>query len=141
MTDLITWNRRELHLADVAVDATWPIHRLSRLRTLRLERLQSDCLPESLWELPELRSLELAYTSDVVRLPDNIPPTAKLQSLRVESSRLRSLPETIGRLSDLTSLRINGKFLNGLFAICGSFALTTILETLDCQRPQAAFPG
>jgi Leucine-rich repeat (LRR) protein len=73
----------------------------------------------------------------VVRLPDNIPPTAKLQSLCVEGSRLRSLPETIGRLSDLTSLRINGKFLNGLPA---QFSQPSSLRILQLEAYPAVLP-
>jgi Leucine-rich repeat (LRR) protein len=121
------------------MDATWPIHRLASLRKLRLrystlEPAVEDPveLPASLWQLPELRSLEL-FRVNARSLPDNIPPTAKLQSLSIDQSWLTSLPDTIGRLSDLTSLIVICAKLQQLPDQLAQLSSLRVLELKDCM--------
>jgi hypothetical protein len=98
--------RRELDLQTVDIDNAWPIDRLASLRTLRL-RTVSVPLPDTLWQLPELRVLELQSDHvSGVSLPDAIPPNAKLQSLHINYDELSGLPDTISNLVNLTSLRV-----------------------------------
>jgi internalin A len=135
--------RRGLHLLDVNVDATWPIHRLASLREIRVANISRDgsdanvfMLPASLWQLPELRSLELSKIN-VSRLPDNIPPTAKLQSLSIDRVPLTSLPDTIGRLSDLTSLTVDDGRLSGLPASLTQLSSLRVLQLSACMEEAA----
>jgi hypothetical protein len=85
-----------------------PVDRLICLSALRIEdvSLTAMMLPESLWRLPQLRTLELVNLPGVSSLPEHIPATAKLQSLHIASLGLTSLPDTIRWLSDLTSLQL-----------------------------------
>jgi Leucine-rich repeat (LRR) protein len=135
--------RRELRLLGVDMKATWPIHRLSSLRELRVANSSRDgsdasvfMLPASLWQLPELRSLELENIN-VRSLPDNIPPTAKLQSLYIDRVPLTSLPDTIDRLSDLTSLTVEDGRLSGLPASLTQLSSLRVLQLSACMEEAA----
>jgi internalin A len=114
---------RELQLDRVDVDADWPIHRLTSLRTLRMlapwgrhQEAPQWSLPASLWQPPLLQTLELrADAGDSEEsLPGDIPATAKLQSLELCLPNLKHLPDAIGRLTDLTRLHIGGTALEEL---------------------------
>jgi Leucine-rich repeat (LRR) protein len=93
------------------MDAAWPIGRLTSLRQLTLSLCnpsEAPCsLPESLWQLPNLHTLELVDPHGATNhLPGNKPTAAKLQQLSINMEQLKSLPDTRGHLGDLTRLRI-----------------------------------
>jgi Leucine-rich repeat (LRR) protein len=98
---------------NVKVEATWPIHRVASLSKLYMST-GGSVVPTSIWQLPNLQHLELNPIGNVDQLPDNIPPTAKLQSLIIDHSSLTNLPHTITRLTGLTSLRVNSDKLKQL---------------------------
>jgi hypothetical protein len=60
-------------------------------------------LPDDLWQLPDLRELELNMCPNLEHIPDNIPADAKIESLSLHGGKI-SLPSSLCGLGNLTSL-------------------------------------
>jgi len=64
-------------------------------------------LPESLWSLTSLRSLEVDSWSNIRKLPESLGELRSLQELTIESCHcLSSLPQTMGQLTSLQLLNV-----------------------------------
>jgi hypothetical protein len=84
-------------------------------------------LPDSIWQLPHLRTLDLTHNRLVV-LPDSISRAAQLEHLDLANNQLRELPDCIGQLTQLRSLNLAG---NRLTTLPDSIGQLTRLEHLD----------
>lgn len=84
-------------------------------------------LPDSLWELTALQSLNLNH-NQLTALPDSIGKLTALQSLNLSHNQLTVLPEAIGQLTALQSLNLSR---NKLTALPKTISQFTILQTLD----------
>jgi internalin A len=87
-------------------------------------------LPESLWELKQLKSLKISYTK-LTTLPDSLAQLTQLTSLNLSRNKLTTLPESLGRLTQLTELDISD---NQLTALPDSIGQLTQLTSLDLSR-------
>ncbi|MCA9619621.1 MAG: leucine-rich repeat domain-containing protein, partial [Myxococcales bacterium] len=90
---------------------------LKRLRKLGLSA-PMEVVPPWLFELPELRELDLSNAS-FDSLPEELGRLQHLRSLRVASSELTRLPEALGDLADLRTLTIDAGQLRELPASIG----------------------
>lgn len=89
-------------------------------------------LPESLWELIQLKSLRISQTK-ITTLPDSLGQLTQLKSLDLSRNQLTTLPESLGRLTQLTSLNLSGNQLTALPDSLGQLAQFTELNLSNNQ--------
>ncbi len=71
-------------------------------------------LPESLGQLQQLETLNVAFNNLTGQLPATIFKLRKLRVLKLEMNRLKGeLPETVGNLTELRELSVFNNFLSG----------------------------
>lgn len=80
---------------------------------LDLGDLGLDALPESLWELTALESLDLSGNK-LASLPETVGELSLLRSLDLTGNMLDDLPESLGRLTLLRTLRLDGNPLHDM---------------------------
>jgi Leucine-rich repeat (LRR) protein len=79
---------------------------LESLEISFISGVQTD-VPESLWSLTSLRSLEVYSWSNIRKLPESLGELRSLQELTIESCHcLSSLPQTMGQLTSLQLLKV-----------------------------------
>ena len=87
--------------------------KLTKLKEIRLERNQISVLSESIGNLVELVSLNLA-DNRLQKLPDSIDRCNKLKELKLSRNQLSELPETFGHLINLQDLGLQSNHLQEL---------------------------
>jgi Leucine-rich repeat (LRR) protein len=103
---------------------------LSRLRSLNLTGSQVSGLPPEIGSLRGLERLILG-SNLLVRLPPEIGQLSHLSELDLAGNRLESLPPEIGQLRNLSSLNLRGNQLEDLPAEIGQLANLTFLDASD----------
>jgi Leucine-rich repeat (LRR) protein len=93
-----------LKLDNCNIECNLPIARLSSIR--KLEYTGMTDLPDDLWQLPDLRELDVSYCRNLHHIPDDIPADAKLESLSLQDVEIRRIPSSLCALSNLTRLDI-----------------------------------
>lgn len=84
-------------------------------------------LPDSLWELTFLQSLDLSG-NQLASLPESIGHLTALKSLNLSSNLLSSLPETIGRITNLQLLNVSRNSLTRLPEFIGQLKVLRSLK-------------
>ncbi len=87
-------------------------------------------LPESLGQLTQLQSLDLA-NNQLAALPEWLGQLTQLQSLNLADNQLTALPESLGQLAQLQTLSLSS---NQLTALPESLGQLKQLQTLDLSR-------
>jgi hypothetical protein len=99
---------------------------LARPDVKKAPRLKLSTLPDSIGELPWLRSLDISY-NNLTTLPVSLARLTQLETLHVQHNILTSLPESIGQLENLRKLDIYGNRLRELPSSIGRLKHLTIL--------------
>ncbi|KAF8034781.1 hypothetical protein BT93_C0946 [Corymbia citriodora subsp. variegata] len=126
----------ELHLGWLTINSAIPdtIANLSSLRSLLLTdcRLHGD-LPERIFHLPNLQSLDAGYNQDLTGHFPEFPSGSPLRSLRLTGTSLSGqLPSSIGSLNLLGKLSIKDCHFSG--SIPSSISNLTLLVVLDLSN-------
>ena len=87
-------------------------------------------LPESIWNLSSLQSLDLSGTQ-IQELPESIGNLSSLQGLNLSGTQIQELPESIGNLSRLQSLDLSGTQIQELPESIGNLSR---LQSLDLSE-------
>jgi len=83
-------------------------------------------LPDSLWQLTQLTSLNLS-SNQLTTLPDWLGQLTQLTELDLSNNQLTALPDSLGQLTQLTSLDLSS---NQLTSLPDSLGQLTQLQTL-----------
>ncbi|MBT6483710.1 MAG: leucine-rich repeat protein [Planctomycetaceae bacterium] len=108
------------------------LYRLSQLQTLDLDRNRLTALPESLGRLSQLQTLSLD-NNRLTALPESLGQLSQLQTLDLDNNQLTALPESLGELSQLQTLLLDN---NQLTALSESLGQLSQLQELYLQRNQ-----
>jgi Leucine-rich repeat (LRR) protein len=97
-----------------------------------------DHLPDDLWQLPDLRELDVEGCDHIEQIPDNIPADAKLEGLRINRGKHERLPSSLCALSNLTRLDIGTTCTE---ALPDQLSRLTSLRILSLERTRVScFP-
>jgi len=99
---------------------------------LDLSDFRLTFLPESIWQLTNLRKLNLSGHF-LTALPDAIGNLAALQSLYLHDNQLSILPEAVGRLADLRTLTLDRNRLTALPETLIKLSALEVLQLSDNQ--------
>jgi internalin A len=102
------------------------LFQLTQLRSLNLANNKLTALPESLGQLTQLQSLNLSK-NELAELPESLGQLTQLQSLDLSSNQLTALPESLVQLTQLQSLKIDQ---NRLTVLPESLGQLTQLQSL-----------
>lgn len=97
------------------------------LKVLKLSHIQSEKLPDSLWELKNLSTL-IFHECNIQQLPKSIENLTNLKHLEIFDAQLTSLPNSIGNLKNLKHLEI--AYCKNLIALPDSIGNLTNLHYL-----------
>ncbi|MFN8433304.1 MAG: COR domain-containing protein [Anaerolineales bacterium] len=89
-------------------------------------------IPDSLWKLTQLTSLDLS-NNQLTALPDSLGQLTQLTKLDLSNNQLTALPDSLGQLTQLTELNLA---YNRLTALPDSLGQLTQLTELDLSRNQ-----
>jgi small GTP-binding protein len=103
------------------------IFELPQLKSLDLARNSIRSLPESISQLRRLTSLNLSGNS-LSALPESFAQLQNLISLDLSGNHLTTLPESVTRLRNLNSLNVSGNLLNSLPESIGQLRNLTSLN-------------
>jgi Leucine-rich repeat (LRR) protein len=116
-------------------DSLWE---LTALQSLNISYNQLTALPEAIGQLTQLQSLDISY-NQLTALPAAIGQLTQLRSLDISDNQLTALPEAIGQLTQLRSLYISYNQLTALPEVIGELSL---LQSLNISNNQlAALPA
>ena len=105
---------------------------LTQLRELRLSGNQLTAVPDAIGQLTQLRELHLSG-NQLTAVPDSIGQLTHLLSLTLDRNQLMTVPDTIGQLSQLWSLKLGG---NQLTALPDAIGQLSQLESLTLSANQ-----
>ncbi|MFH1908461.1 MAG: COR domain-containing protein, partial [Chloroflexota bacterium] len=108
------------------------LFQLTQLQSLDLEKNFLTTLPKSLGKLTQLQTLRISY-NQLTKLPESLGQLTQLQLLSLENNRLTELPEW---LSQLNQLRILGLEENELTALSEWVSQFTQLQSVYLSRNQ-----
>ncbi|KAL6205932.1 hypothetical protein ACLB2K_023184 [Fragaria x ananassa] len=111
------------------------LSRFKLLRTLDLEDVQIDKLPDAVVYLLNLRYLNLRGCSLITQLPESIGRLRNLQFLNIRDTRIESLPQGITKLLNLRHLIMHRSAGNSLVFkfSSGTKAPSNICQLLNLQ--------
>ncbi|CAO2145154.1 unnamed protein product [Urochloa humidicola] len=109
------------------------IGQLKQLKYLTAPRMQNECLPEYITELPKLQYLNLDGSSQIFALPESISKLRCLEYLGLSGcSCISKLPESFGDLKCMIHLDMSGCF--GIRELPNSLGNLTNLQRIDLSE-------
>ncbi|MCL2704719.1 MAG: hypothetical protein FWE72_00730 [Spirochaetaceae bacterium] len=110
---------------------------LERLEYLEISRCRITSLPENIGKLTELKRLDISGTS-VANLPESIGSLTKLLKLDISNTLITHLPESIAKLISLRKLDIRDTCIRELpLFLENLYGLSICMYGLDAKIPPA----
>ena len=110
-------------------DSLW---KLTRLQSVDFSSNKLSALPHSLGQLTQLTNLNLS-SNQLTTLPDSLGQLTQLTSLNLSDNQLTTLPDSLGQLTQLTSLNLSDNQLTALPPSLGQLTQLTELRLSDNQ--------
>ena len=127
----------ELHLHSMQLtELPESLGQLTQLQSLDVASNRLTELPDWLGQLTQLQSLDLR-DNKLTALPESLGQLTQLQSLDLPENKLTALPESLGQLTQLQSLSLN---TNKLTTLPESLCRLTRLQSLDLFNNQLTAP-